>query len=135
MKLQKSSSGFIQNIVWAAGAQDEADALRQRIQFHTQKIYLIIEPVTLKLLTTIDAKMDDLLDLMMKYFEVPVTLEPIPGWLDSRFQALLMKDPPCLISDIQHIPLREGFGALYGHYRQSTVTFHDRETGFQTAEQ
>ena len=135
MKLKRNRAGIIQNVMWAATAEDRVDALRRKIQFHTQKIYLIIEPVSLGLLTTIDGKMDEMLELMHTHFSITQPLESIPNWLDVRFREAILENAPMNYRGIDKMPLKEGFDALYGHFRQSTYAFRDRETAEQTAEQ
>lgn len=133
--LKRNRAGWIQNIVWAATAQDKVDTLRRDIQFHSQKIYLVIEPVNLRLLTTIDGKVDELLDLIRTHFRAPVPLPPLPQWLDMRLRETVFDNTPTSFSELSEIPLKEGFDALYTHFRESTYAFRDAETGDQTPEQ
>jgi hypothetical protein len=135
VKLRRNGAGFIDNIIWAASSQEKVDALGRRIQFHTQKIYLVMEPVTLGLLTTIDGKVDEILDLMRTHFSVESPLPLLPSWLEFRFQQTVLENPPVGFLDLSNIPLREGFDALYTHFRESTYAFRDPETADQTVEQ
>lgn len=135
VNLRRSRAGFVENVVWAASSQEKVDALARRIQFHTQKIYLVMEPVTLGLLTTIDGKVDEILELMRTHFAIESPLPELPSWLDFRLQETLRENPPTIFIDGAYIPLKEGFDALYSHFRESTYAFRDPETAEQTAEQ
>jgi hypothetical protein len=135
VRLQRSHAGVIQNVIWATTSQDKVDALRRKIQFHTQKIYLIIEPVKLEILTTMDEKLDEILYLMRAQLSISSPLPTIPDWLDNRFRSTILENPPRAFTEISKIPLKEGFDALYTHFRESTNTFRDPEGISQTAEQ
>jgi hypothetical protein len=135
VNLRRNRAGFIDNIIWAASSQEKVDALGRRIQFHTQKIYLVMEPVTLGLLTTIDGKVDEILDLMRTHFAIESPLPPLPPWLDVCLQETVLENPPDGFIDVTRIPLKEGFDALYSHFRESTYAFRDPETADQTVEQ
>ena len=124
-------------MVWAATTQKRVEDLRTRIQFHTQKIYLVIEPVQLRLATNIAGDVAEILWLM-KLHLVPqeeLIFGNIPEWLATRFCDASAKNPPTTYTDIAHFPLKEGFDSLYRHFRQSTVQFIDDEAGEQTIEQ
>jgi hypothetical protein len=136
IKIQRNSAGFIHNVIWAAHAEAKVDILRKRMQFHAQKIFLVMEPVNMKLLTTIDGKMDEMLEKLDKFMGVvPYSLPELAGWLDTKFRDALFMNQPTSFEQQANIPLREGFDALYLHYRESTYAFRDPETAEQTAEQ
>ena len=137
VSLQRDRAGFIQNVVWNASTQKRVDDLRTRIQFHCQKIYLVIEPVQLKLATNIAGDVSEILFLMKQHLipQQELLFGHIPSWLAVRFCDALAKDAPISYTDIARFPLKEGFDALYRHFRQSTVQFIDDETGAQTIEQ
>lgn len=136
IKIQRNAGGFIHNVIWAAHAEAKVDALRKAMQFHAQKIYLVIEPVNLKLLTTIDGKMDEMLEKLDRLLNlVPYTLPPVPEWVSNDFREAVFKSQPTHFERLCDIPLKEGFDALYMHYRASTYAFRDRETAEQTPEQ
>ncbi len=137
VSLQRDRAGFIQNVLWAANVQKKVDDLRARIQFHAQKIYLIIEPVQLRLATNIAGDVAEILWLMKQHLipQQELILGSIPGRLAARFSEALTKNPPTTYTTIAHLPLKEGFDTLYRHFRQSTVQFIDDESGEQTIEQ
>lgn len=116
IKIQRNAAGFIHNVIWAAHAEAKVDVLRKTMQFHAQKIFLVIEPVNLKLLTTIDGKMDEMLDKLDKLFGVlPYSLPELAGWLSIRFGEALRTNQPTPFEQLSNIPLKEGFDALYLH--------------------
>ena len=137
VSFQRDRAGFIQNVIWAASTQKKVDELRTRIQFHAQKIYLIIEPVHLRLATNIAGDVAEILFLMKQHLlpQQELVFGSIPDWLAAKFREALLKNSPAGCIDVEHISLREGFDALYRHYRQSTVQFIDHESGEQTVEQ
>ena len=137
ISLQRDRAGFIQNVVWAASVQKKVDELRIRIQFHAQKIYLIIEPVQLRLATNIAGDVSEILYLMKQHLlpQQELVFGNIPEWLDARFREALKKNLPATYKDIKHITLKDLFDLLYRHFRQSTVQFIDHESGEQTIEQ
>jgi hypothetical protein len=125
-------------VLWGATAADKVDMLRRKIQFHTQKIYLVIEPVKFGLLIEMRGQLDEILALMREHFSVPQDATPlpsIPAWPDKRFTEAILQNSPSSMTDMTQIPLREGFDALYSHFRESTFAFRDPETADQTVEQ
>ena len=61
-RLDEQGSNTIQNWAWhIEGTQRQAEELRGRIQFHTTKILLVIDRLSVRLLTDIDARVDDIL--------------------------------------------------------------------------
>jgi hypothetical protein len=138
VSLRRNRAGVIQSVIWATTAQDKVDALRRQIQFHTQKIYLILEPVKLGLLTSINNRLDrvsEMLEMMHRHFGITNDVQSTPEWLDLRFGNAIMDKPPVSFGNIYLVPLKEGFDALYGHFRESTQAFRDPASATQTAEQ
>ena len=63
-KLLSKSSNFVENAAWHVTQQDQKiEALRHRIHMHATKIKLVIDRLSINLLTNLDAKVDDLLDI------------------------------------------------------------------------
>ncbi|KAE9371023.1 hypothetical protein N431DRAFT_18684 [Stipitochalara longipes BDJ] len=138
VSLKRNSAGFIENVIWAATSKDKVEMLRRTIQFHAQKIHLVMEPVNHNLLTTIDGKIDVLhgkIDIILRLFSIPTSLPEIPSWLALTLNETIFKNPPPNFSNVLQIPLKEGFDALCIHFRTSTFAFHDPETAEQTPEQ
>lgn len=133
--LRTSGAGFVQNVAWAVSSQEKVDALRRRIQFHTQKIYLIIKPVELGLLSTMGERLDEIMSILRANFPQPHPLDPIPDWLNARLEQTIMEDPPYGFTALHNLPMREGFDLLYSFFRESTWAFRDAETADETTEQ
>ncbi|KAH8707071.1 hypothetical protein GQ44DRAFT_763768 [Phaeosphaeriaceae sp. PMI808] len=136
IKIHRNAAGFIHNVIWAAHAEPKVDSLRKAMQFHAQKIFLVMEPVNLRLLTTIDVKidkMDEKLDILLGI--TAFSFPELPGWLDTMFRDAILVDMPSPFNHVNKIPLSQGFDALYLHYRESTHAFRDSETAEQTVEQ
>jgi hypothetical protein len=138
VNLRRNSAGFIENVIWATTAKDKVEMLRKTIQFHAQKIHLVMEPVNHNLLTTIDGKVDIIhskINIILRHFSISTSLPQIPIWLASRLNETVFKNAPRNFSNILQIPLKEGFDVLCIHFRESTFAFHDPETAEQTPEQ
>ncbi|KAG0651288.1 hypothetical protein D0Z07_1586 [Hyphodiscus hymeniophilus] len=138
VSLRRNRAGFIQSVIWATTAQDKVDALRRQIQFHTQKIYLILEPVKLGLATSTNNRLDrvtEMIQMIHDHIGITNNIQPTPEWLDLRFRDSIMEKPPVSFTEINLVPLKEGFDALYGHFRGSTQAFRDPASATQTAEQ
>lgn len=135
VRLQRNNVGIIDKVIWvASGAHDKVDALRRDIQFHSQKIYLVIEPVNLNLLTTIGVDVAEILSYMRRLFP-PAPLPSLPRWLDIKFTHAAFENSPRSFRFLTQLPLSDGFDALYLHFRESTYAFRDIETAAQTPEQ
>jgi len=128
-------ASVIDNLFWGLSTQKRVEELRKRIQFHTQKIYLVIEPVQLGLIRNIDCNVNEILDLRRKHVnQAPELYLPlIPASFAGRFHDALCRNSPVPLEDAACIPLREGFDVLYDCYRHSTVSV--TETNPTTVEQ
>ncbi|KAK5555570.1 hypothetical protein LTR46_006595 [Exophiala xenobiotica] len=66
-RLLSRSSNIVDNITWHVTSQDQKiAALRHRIHMHATKIKLVIDRLSINLLTNLDAKVDDLLDISQR---------------------------------------------------------------------
>ncbi|KAK3046307.1 hypothetical protein LTS18_013398, partial [Coniosporium uncinatum] len=128
-------ASIIDNLFWGFSTQKRVEELRRRIQFHTQKIYLVIEPVQLGLIKNIDCNVNEILDLLRKHVgQAPeLYLPPIPASFAERFHHALCRNAPVALENAAHVPLREGFDVLYDRYSRSTVSV--TETNPTTVEQ
>lgn len=61
--LHTRGSNIFRNVDWKLRVESKVTDLRKRIEFHSTKILLVIDRLSLTLLTDIDAKVDDLLGL------------------------------------------------------------------------
>ena len=131
----RDGSGFIQDVKWGASTHERVKELRNRIQFHIQKIDIFMGSIRLEQSNTVVDGIQELLVHIRKIggLTSETQLEPIPEWLDSRFREALEVNPPDSYTDVEDFPLEHGFEALYHHYRQSTVV--NVESGDRTMEQ
>lgn len=120
IKFDGKKASILDNAFWGLSTQGEVEELRNRLQFHTQKIYLIIEPVQLGLIVDIAGNVNEILELLRKHIGLaPEPLPQLPSFLEGRFRDALRRNPPTQNADPNYIPLKEGFDALYEHYRHS----------------
>lgn len=133
--LRTGGAGFVQNIAWAVSSQEKVDALRRRIQFHTQKISLIIQPVKLGLLSTMGERLDEITAILRANFPSPHSLDPIPSWLSLKLEQSLLEDPPPGFTGLHNLPMRESFDLLYSFFGESTWALQDQETANETTRQ
>jgi hypothetical protein len=135
VKFERKSGTFLDNLFWHASTQAMVEDLRRRIQSHTYKISLFVEPVKLRLTSDILANTHDILELLRRHFDLveKIELPEIPAALKKEFRDAL-NNAPCWITDATQIPLTNGMDALILHYRQSTIQFTGFESN-QTVEQ
>ncbi|PGH14656.1 hypothetical protein AJ80_05837 [Polytolypa hystricis UAMH7299] len=126
VKLDARRGSVLENAFWHAGPQAEVNRLRKRLQDHTAKIELYVEPVKLRLTSNIYEMTEEMLKLVQAHYgRSEVTLPPIPLTITQRFQSTLNVNAPVPISDISKIPLNQAMDALALHYRQSTIQQSD----------
>jgi hypothetical protein len=130
-------SSALESGIWHLSAQDEVNELKNRLKFHAHKISLIIEPMELDLTTTISGRVDEILAIVRRESRAPnpVTLPDIPDTLAGRFRSSLQVNPPQTFSNIEQMPLKEGFDALYERFQNSTFQFINPEHSPQTVQQ
>ncbi|KAK3721138.1 hypothetical protein LTR37_003428 [Vermiconidia calcicola] len=147
-KYRHQQSNVIQNLSWHLAQQEQrVDDLRRRLHFHCEKIRLVLERLSIGLLTDLDAKVNDILALQEQSLHVandtlqelnrfratlfgylagrgnldgPLSreLHAVDGRLAQKFQEYLHVDAPPNIGS--GIPLIQGFDALLLHFEQST---------------
>jgi hypothetical protein len=136
--LNGRSATFLENGLFNFDTEPKIKALRSRLQFHSQKILLIIEPIKLGLIIGIYEPLHEILTLLRRSLGC-TTDAALPDLLEStvfRFEKAVLTNPPCQMSTIDQIPFKEGFDALYQHFRQSTFDFVNEEhSGPQTIQQ
>jgi hypothetical protein len=136
IKLDNKKGTILDNAFWGASIQTKVEDLRRRIQAHTDKISLFIEPVRMRLDSDVVANTHDILEILTQHigstkkFNLPV----IPISFDERFRNALLRNPPVILTQPSEIPLQEGVDIMTLHYRQSTV-MSSGALGDQTAEQ
>ncbi|OCK81935.1 hypothetical protein K432DRAFT_403375 [Lepidopterella palustris CBS 459.81] len=132
-----------ENFFQGRGVQSRVNNLRSRILFHMHKIDVILAPLQLELLAVIHDRvgeainrLDEILNLLKGQPHISSPPFPeIPVSLSAKFEAALQKDQPRSYVNPDRIPLKEGFDALYEHYRDSTLQFKNAEISPQTLEQ
>lgn len=140
-------SNVIENLRWHLSQQERrVDELRTRLHFHSEKIRLVMDRLSINLLTDLDAKVDDLLALSEQnlqvsheiYRELVLFRSTLFGHLSGRavslspesqmshrvgestslkFQRYLLIDTPK--STGLGIPMSQGFDALFLSFEQS----------------
>ncbi|MCJ1313554.1 hypothetical protein MMC25_007233 [Agyrium rufum] len=136
--------GVWQNAKWLIGGSPKViESLRSRVQFHSIKILLILEPLKCQLLAEISENVWDIKeDVRALRYELRLymtngaavvdpsagdTLPHIPETLRTRFEEALQVGKPSTFINDDSFPLREGLDALISHFRESTVRFNELE--------
>lgn len=146
-KYRLKYSNVIENLKWHLSQQERrVDDLRTRLQFHSEKIRLVMDRLSINLLTDIDAKVDDILAVSEQNLQVSneILLElvkfrtalfghlsgrhtslsseaenahRVSDMLSLKFQEFLMLDAPPTVG--RGMPLVQGFDALFLSFQQS----------------
>ncbi|KEF54020.1 uncharacterized protein A1O9_09815, partial [Exophiala aquamarina CBS 119918] len=123
-KLLSKPNTFLDNVVWNLNQQDQKiDDLRRRIHLHSTKIKLVIDRLSINLLTDIDSKVDDLLDISERNIslskDIQIELRRFyTSWLGQKFERTLSVNAPSSMTTAD-IPLKEGFDVMLVHFEQS----------------
>jgi hypothetical protein len=128
---KRNAQGVLQSLRWAAGAEDTVNRLRGRLQFHMQKMLLVVNRLSLRLMTDSADTLDDIFGLceqsivlhgrtyalLQQCFTLLAAhlqgralpnllatedLPPIPPVLDQTFQRLLLSNAPANFAQTQH---------------------------------
>ncbi|KAK3721338.1 hypothetical protein LTR37_003214 [Vermiconidia calcicola] len=148
IKYRHQQSNVAENLSWYLAQQEQrVDDLRRRLHFHCEKIRLVLERLSIGLLTDLDAKVNDVLALQGENLDVAIDIleelnrfrSTLFGYLAGRgnldgptsrdsyavnislaqkFQEYLHVDAPPNIGS--GVPLIQGFDALLLHFEQST---------------
>lgn len=140
-------SNVVENLRWHLAQQERrVDDLRTRLQFHSEKIRLVMDRLSINLLTDIDAKVDDILAISEQNLQVSneillelvrfrsslfghlsgrhTSLSPeaeashrVTDMISLKFQEYLLIDAPPTIE--LGMPLAQGFDALFSNFQQS----------------
>ncbi len=112
---------------WGLTTQHRVTALRAQIQFHIQKIHLLIGPVQLGLVRTIAENFAELRELQHREVHQPgkeprvLALDDIPESVQDAFRRAFLLDSPTPVTTVEDCPLAEGIDACRRHYQESTV--------------
>ena len=142
-KFLTKSGGVWDNAKWHFKTQAVVDALRTRLQFHTAKITLLLQPLKCQLLNEISVNVWEIRHDVRALREevrqlanfstrpssfVPYhALPPVPPELEALFLEAIEVRKPSTYTDISAFPLREGLDALIAHFRESTVKYLDSD--------
>ncbi|KAM0710293.1 hypothetical protein Q7P35_002655 [Cladosporium inversicolor] len=146
-KYRLKYSNVVENLKWHLSQQERrVDDLRTRLQFHSEKIRLVMDRLSINLLTDIDAKVDDILAMSEQNLQVSTeilhelvgfrsalfghlsghavslsreteTSHRVSDMISLKFQEYLLIDAPPSIS--RGMPLEQGFDALFSSFQQS----------------
>ena len=141
----RSPSSFRQNVLWEFRIQEKIDKLVKRVQFHISKISLVTEQLQDGLLrdmaitlARIDRNVADIHNVVVTgslQAALPA-MTIVPEVLAARFSdALMAPNRPQSFSDLQQVPIQEGFDALVYLFSQSTVRSHGPPGSAQPLEQ
>lgn len=138
-KFRRSSSNFIDNVMWWSATESEVNSLRERVHFHVTKVTFIARPFEAQLLLGIRRELQHLrrdVDVLRGVViqnvrldgELSVhALEPafsVPEDLSLRFADALYVNKPKAVELLGHLPLKEGFDSLVLAFANSTVEFN-----------
>ncbi|KAM0721711.1 hypothetical protein Q7P37_002636 [Cladosporium fusiforme] len=144
---RRKYSNVYQNLLWHMSQQERrVDDLRTRLHFHSEKIRLVMDRLSINLLTDIDSKVDDLLAISEQNLHVSKEIHrelvrfrstlfghlsgrsvslsaeienshQVSEMISSKFQRYLLTDAPT--STGVGIPMIQGFDALFLSFEQS----------------
>ena len=146
-KYRQKYSNVVENLKWHLSQQERrVDDLRTRLQFHSEKIRLVMDRLSINLLTDIDAKVDDILAISelnlqvsseilqelvrfrsalfghLSGHHVPLSREAetshrVSDMISLKFQEHLFIDAPTSMG--RGLPLEQGFDALFSSFQHS----------------
>ena len=147
-KLVTRGANVWDNAKWHFATQNVVDLLRSRLQSHTAKAVLVIQPLQCQLLHEISGNIEDIRDdVRILRDEVRLltgaggetssqhqsTFPQLPLDLDRLFLEAIEVRAPSSYTGIQDFPLGVGLDALNYHFQESTVKFSDGEFGGVTS--
>jgi hypothetical protein len=161
---QTNAQGVLQSLRWAAGVEDKVNELRRRLQFHSHKMLLCVDRLTLQLMTDTADKLDDLLGLaeqgiahherieaILREFRsdwvahiqgrLPATIAtkpaeppPIPTLLIQRFESMLSINAPLALVQAGYDAREIPIDEAFDALMVHTTGSADAATGSQTPE-
>ena len=118
-KYLNNSPTFLENVQWHFSTQDRATSLRNRLQFHSLKVSLILETLNTARLADVRDNIERILDRLSKDFRLP----SVPESLENRYVEALEDGKPTTFTTLEDFPLNDGLDAAVFHYNQGTVKF------------
>ena len=161
---QTNAQGVLQSLRWAAGVEDKVNELRRRLQFHSHKMLLCVNRLTLQLMTDTADQLDDLLGLaeqgiahherieaILREFRsdwvahiqgrLPATIAtqpaeppPIPTLLIQRFESMLSINAPLALVQAGYDAREIPIDEAFDALIVHTTGSADAATGSQTPE-
>jgi hypothetical protein len=122
---ENKRSSALNNLFWHTSTQAEVDRLQNRLKSHTYKIWLIIEPVQLQLVSRIDEttlEIHRILEQLRVYFGIgdAIPLPAIPHSIQRRLEEGFRRNCPVPSGAFHEISLQDGVDILCEHYRECT---------------
>lgn len=116
-------NNFIVNIRYNSLVQRKVEDLQSRLQVHTGKLSLVLEPVRLQILVRIEARIVDLQERLWPTPDLDRT-RLTPALID-RFDAAFRERIPFDFKDFDSLSRRDGLDALYRQWRESATHAED----------
>ena len=159
-----NAQGILQSLRWNTGVEDTVNDLRRRLQFHSQKMLLVVNRLSLRLMTDSADRLDDILGLTeqsialqvrtqamlqdnyallaayvqgrLPAFIAPRAAEPpsIPTQLARRFEAMLSTDAPLAFAHAGNDPRELPLDEAFDALMMHFTDSADAAAGSQTPE-
>lgn len=125
VKLDKNRAGIIKNITWGATVQPTVDQLIIQLQFHIDRLQIILEPVKVGDLAIIRQAVLELLETSRGQDpELRAQASAlVPRWLSDVFDANCRTNAPLGVTNILEIGVKDGCDLLYRAF--SSRNSHD----------
>ena len=159
-----NAQGILQSLRWNTGVEDTVNALRRRLQFHSQKMLLVVNRLSLRLMTDSADRLDDILGLteqsialqvrtqamlqdnyalLAAYVQrrLPAFIAPraaelpsVPTQLARRFEAMLSTDVPLAFAHAGNDPRELPLDEAFDALMMHFTDSADAAAGSQTPE-
>lgn len=115
VELDKNRAGIIKNITWGATVQPAVDQLIRQLQFHIDRLQIILEPVKVGDLAIIRIAVLELLETSRRQDPglIAQASDLVPGWLNDVFDGNARINVPLGVANILEIGVKDGCDLLY----------------------
>lgn len=115
VKLEKNRAGFIKNITWGATVQQTVDQLIRQLQFHIDRLQIILEPIKVGDLGIIRQAVLELLETSRGQDPElrAQASDLVPRWLSDVFDGNARINAPLGVANILEIGVKDGCDLLY----------------------
>jgi hypothetical protein len=122
---RSSKVNAVENLFWHCSTQQKVENLQTRLKEHTYKIFLVIEPIQLGIITSIYDlvhRNQQTLELILRRLgpSVDVRIPQIPQSINEKFELLFKRDCLLPFDNLQDPPLKESVDILCTHFRKCT---------------